>query len=150
KPKNERSKILLATDGSNCSQVAAKALAKGLWKKNNEIHIISVVQEASSAVESFAGMALMSGVMPVQVTEQLKTAARAATAEARKILESSDMPLSEEVLMGDPKLMITETAKNWGADLIIVGSHCRHGFERLIEGSVSESIALHAPCSVAV
>ena len=150
KLQDEKSKVLFATDGSECSLAAARALTSGLWNNNNEIHIISVVQEVSPSVESFAGMALMNGVMPVQVTEQLEVAARQATQEARKIFESKGKPVSEEVVFGEPKLMITEAAKNWGADLIIVGSHERHGFERFIEGSVSESIALHAPCSVAV
>jgi nucleotide-binding universal stress UspA family protein len=34
--------------------------------------------------------------------------------------------------------------------LVILGSHGRRGFERLTLGSVSEHVALHAPCSVEV
>jgi nucleotide-binding universal stress UspA family protein len=38
----------------------------------------------------------------------------------------------------------------WNADLIVVGSHGRRGFDRYVMGSVSESVALHAHCSVEV
>ncbi|HTZ49653.1 MAG TPA: universal stress protein, partial [Verrucomicrobiae bacterium] len=38
--------------------------------------------------------------------------------------------------------------EDWKADLIVMGSHGRRGFDRLILGSVSESVALHATCSV--
>jgi nucleotide-binding universal stress UspA family protein len=143
-------KILLATEGSSCSVAAARALASQLWNKIAEVKVISVVQETSPAIESFAGLALMSAVLPEQIGEQLRAAAKLATAEARSILEAKRIAVSEEVLFGDVKMNITEYAKEWGADVIIVGSHGRHGIERVFEGSISESVALHAPCSVAV
>jgi nucleotide-binding universal stress UspA family protein len=46
--------------------------------------------------------------------------------------------------------MILEEAERWDADLIMLGSHGRHGIERLLIGSVSEAVALHAECSVEV
>jgi nucleotide-binding universal stress UspA family protein len=41
-------------------------------------------------------------------------------------------------------------AKEWAADLITVGSHDRSGFDRVVMGSVSEAVALHAKCSVEI
>lgn len=41
-----------------------------------------------------------------------------------------------------------EQVEESGADLVVLGSHGRHGIERLLLGSVSECVALHAPCSV--
>ena len=46
--------------------------------------------------------------------------------------------------------MILEEAREWGADLIVVGSHGRRGLERFLLGSVADSIAIHAECSVEV
>jgi len=43
---------------------------------------------------------------------------------------------------------IVEEAKRWGADLIIVGTHGRHGFSRFLLGSVAEGVARTAPASV--
>ena len=51
---------------------------------------------------------------------------------------------------GDPETAITDYAKKWGADLIVVGSHDRSRVERFLLGSVSESIVKHAPCSVLI
>jgi len=36
------------------------------------------------------------------------------------------------------------------ADLIVMGSHGRRGLDRLVMGSASESVAMHAHCSVEV
>ena len=44
----------------------------------------------------------------------------------------------------------TDEAEKWGADMIVVGSHGRSGFDRFTMGSVSETVALHAGCSVEV
>jgi len=52
--------------------------------------------------------------------------------------------------MGAPSRMIIESATNWGADLIVVGSHGRGFWGRVMLGSVSDAILHHAPCSVLV
>jgi nucleotide-binding universal stress UspA family protein len=51
---------------------------------------------------------------------------------------------------GDPPQMICNTAKSWGADLIVVGSHGRKGLGELLLGSVSNYVMHHATCSVLV
>ena len=43
-----------------------------------------------------------------------------------------------------------EEAQNWGADLIIVGSHGYGFWSRALLGSVSNAVINHAPCSVLV
>lgn len=48
----------------------------------------------------------------------------------------------------DPPRAIIDAAREWPADLIVLGSHGRRGFERLLLGSVAESVVRHAPCSV--
>jgi len=45
---------------------------------------------------------------------------------------------------------IIDEAKEWGADLILLGTHGRHGIKRFILGSVARIVATHAPCSVEV
>lgn len=49
-----------------------------------------------------------------------------------------------------PRRIIVEKAEKWGADLVVIGSHGYHSWERLLLGSVSQAVALHAECSVLV
>lgn len=49
-----------------------------------------------------------------------------------------------------PAKSILEEAKKWDADLIVMGSHGRRGLDRFAMGSVSESVAMTAHCSVEV
>ena len=60
------------------------------------------------------------------------------------------MTISTEVLFGSPDSRIVETAEQWHADLIVIGSHGYSRWERLLLGSVSDSVLHHAPCSVLV
>jgi nucleotide-binding universal stress UspA family protein len=43
---------------------------------------------------------------------------------------------------------ICETARNWGADVIIVGHRGLSGVKELMQGSVSNYLVHHAPCAV--
>ncbi len=52
--------------------------------------------------------------------------------------------------IGKPADEILEVAREVGADLIVVGSHNLHGLERLLVGSVSETIVRDARCTVVV
>jgi hypothetical protein len=46
--------------------------------------------------------------------------------------------------------LFLEVAAAWPADTIVLGSHGRKGYHRLLLGSVSDGVVRHALCSVAV
>ena len=54
------------------------------------------------------------------------------------------------VVSGDPREVITDEAKRLHADLIVMGTHGRRGLTRALMGSVAESVARTAHCSVLV
>jgi nucleotide-binding universal stress UspA family protein len=54
------------------------------------------------------------------------------------------------VLDGTLKQAILEEADAINTDLIVVGSHFLGGFEKFLLGSVPQSVALHAECSVEI
>jgi len=54
------------------------------------------------------------------------------------------------LLEGDPAAEIVRYASDAGIDLIVMGTHGRTGLERLLMGSVAESVLSKAPCSVLV
>lgn len=75
-----------------------------------------------------------------EVLEELRTAVRNAGAE------SLNPTLAAEA--GDPVNTIVDRALAIPADLIVMGTHGRSGFERLILGSVTEKVLRNAPCPV--
>lgn len=83
--------------------------------------------------------------------------------DAEKTLEQVVVRLSEEyardVLDGEGRVhatyerahvAIAARAKEWDADLVVVGTHGARALERLLIGSVAEAVAERSPCSVLV
>lgn len=52
------------------------------------------------------------------------------------------------LVVGDPATEIVETAKQVGADMIVMSTHGRTGLSRLLMGSVAEAVVRRAPCPV--
>lgn len=52
--------------------------------------------------------------------------------------------------VGDPATWICDLAKNWNADLIVLGRRGHQGLTEILLGSVSNYVVHHAPCSVLV
>jgi nucleotide-binding universal stress UspA family protein len=52
------------------------------------------------------------------------------------------------VLMGTPADVIVRTARTRRADLIVMGTHGRSGFSRVLLGSVASRVIVTAPCPV--
>ena len=61
-----------------------------------------------------------------------------------------DAYITYEVLVGSPAHEILECARNWPAQMILLGSHGRGGLEKLLLGSVSHYVASHSPCSFCI
>lgn len=145
-------KILIATDGSDFSRNAVEESCKFIAaKKQTDIKIISVVERlAPMAAEPFA----VSAEYYAQIESDMKKAAKEAVAEAEKIindkLPEENIFISGEVFTGSVKQMIVDEATQFGADLIVVGSHGYGFFDRLMLGSISSYVVHHAPCSVLV
>ena len=66
-----------------------------------------------------------------------------------KLSEEISIPKDQRFLrIGQPKYQVLEVADEIGADLIIVGSHARHGLGLLLLGSTANAIIHHAKCDV--
>jgi nucleotide-binding universal stress UspA family protein len=147
-------KILLATDGSECSLKAIYSVANRPWPPQSQIRIMSVVQLFNP--ENPLPAPPFGSEYPTSSLEQFWKKARIradeAVAEARKIFAGTNLKLCDgnATPVGDPRAILLDEAKTWEANLIVVGSHGRQGFDRLLMGSVSEAIAFHAHCSVEI
>ncbi len=67
-----------------------------------------------------------------------------------EILGLDEVKIRIEAAWGRPDPVLLSLAREAEADLIVVGTHQRHGFGRFWLGSVSRGILRAAPCSVAV
>lgn len=143
-------KILLAIDGSSCSDAAVRDVANKPWPAGSEVKIVSVVEPAMlPAVETW--------VPPEDYIEALE---RAGDDQARDIVnkaaahvreeQGGRLRVSTEIVRGHPKQAIIDEADACASDLIVVGSHGYQGLTRLWLGSVSQAVASHAKCSVEI
>jgi nucleotide-binding universal stress UspA family protein len=143
-------RVLLATDGSECSVVAAESIAKRPWPSNSEFAIVSVV-EPDAPTLSYPTALLDPATINALGAANVERAQKA-IAEAEGTLSSSGLKVSYKVLIpiARPKERILDEADKFQADLVVVGSHGRRGIKRFLLGSVSEVVAMHANCSVEV
>lgn len=144
-------KILLATDGSDYSMDAVKEIASRPFPPSSELRIISVYENPALYLYAPPPM----GGMERYYEEAEFSAEKIAEETVKKAAEligkqKTSLSISTAVLEGTPKQIILEDAEKFDADLIIVGSHGRSGFEKFLLGSVSQSVALHAHCSVEI
>jgi len=145
-------KIILATDGSQFAERAARSVAERPWAAGTEIQVLSVVELALGSGQAlFEPPYVDNAQLELQRAEAMKRA-QGAVAKAVELLSKTFPKISESisVLLNGPKNVIIEEADKWGADLIVLGSHGHRGVERFLLGSVSEGVALHAHCSVEV
>ena len=145
-------KILLAVNGSEASGHAAKAVAGLPWPDATEVRVLSAVElHLGFFRAAFEIPALDPTHLQPQKEEAMQRAQQAIRA-ALETLEPAGVKLSESlsVLLEAPKQIILEEAEQWGADLIVLGSHGLRGVSRFLMGSTSEAVATHAKCSVMI
>ena len=144
-------KILLAIDGSEQSEMAVEELASQPFPAGSEVKIISVIEPPYFQTSYPPGVVDVELYVEMEKNER-ERALRSVEEAADKLRagEQSGNLVTTKVLSGSPKREILEEADDFGADLIVVGSHGHGMFERFLLGSVSMAVALHAKCSVEI
>jgi len=134
-------KILIGVDDSVFSQAAVESVAQRDWKPGTQLKVVSAVDTHFTP-----------GFGEASAGENHYQIARRAIDRAIESLRASrnQFDLTGDIIEGSPKQVLLEEAEAWGADLIVVGSHGRRGLDRFLLGSVSQAVALHAPCSVEI
>jgi nucleotide-binding universal stress UspA family protein len=137
-------KVLVAIDDSKFSQDALRAVAAQMPPQGTQIRILHVLQPITLEF-----VPQMSPQYAPELESQRKEA-RELVERAATTLRAARFSVETAVATGDVRLRIIDTAAEWKADLIVLGSHGRTGIPRLLLGSVAEYVARNAPCSVEV
>jgi len=143
-------KILLAVDGSPCSQAAVEEVGRRPWPEGSSIMVLTAFElPAPPTPEGWALPANYFEELDAALRQQARNTVDHAITELKSKLNKS-ISLDGRVVPGSARSAILEEAEDWGADLIVVGSHGYRAWERFLLGSVSQSVVSHAKCSVEV
>lgn len=143
-------KILIAVDGSKCSDAAISEVLKRPWPPKTEVRAITAFEvPIMVGIEPWAATPNYFNQIEKAVRDGAQTAVTTAL-EKLKPLASGTLQVSGEAIEGAPGQAIVEEAERWGADLIVMGSRGLGTWNRLLLGSVSNNVVHHAKCSVEI
>ncbi|MCX8030409.1 MAG: universal stress protein [Thermodesulfovibrionales bacterium] len=135
-------KILVAHDGSKASDKALKKAVELFINSNASLTVLSVVPE------------LYLTELPEEdrnrIARTLEEETRQAMEKIRKSLSGKSIDVKTVIRQGDPAEKILETAQKMKVDLIVTGSHGRHGAKKFLLGSVSSKVIDYSKCPVLV
>lgn len=142
-------RILLAIDGSPHSDAAVEEVRRRPWPKGTAVEILTVINATAPLVIDPA--LAMAAAHVEQLEEQRRRAPQLVSAAAAQVAANDQiLDVTTTILEGNPKDVIVEEAREWDADLIVVGSHGYGRLRRMVLGSVAGAVVANAPCSVQV
>lgn len=142
-------KILIAVDGSKCSNHAISSVSDRLWHDGTEFLVVHVIEPVSP---EYASLYVTYSTAYGQVVSERLSDARKLVKEMADILKKKlpQNAVESKVLEGPVTECLTEQVKEWQADLIVMGCHGRSGISKIVLGSVAESVLSNSPCSVEI
>lgn len=139
-------RILLATDASEESELAALTAVELTQSTDSELHVVHVGVVPTLLV-SYPGTLGYEGKLYEQIQEQSSELLRR---ESWRVKAAGGTVAGAHLRMGKVDLEIVGLAGELGADLIVMGCRGHRGIRRAIEGSVSDGVIRHARCPVLV
>jgi len=124
-------RVLLPTDGSRESRRAIDLAIDTASHYDATLDALYVVDTHTQAAR----------VSPGMVRERLATRGQEALSHVTECAEAAGVETSETILEADsPARAILEYTDAHGSDLIVMGTHGRTGFDRVLLGSVAERV----------
>lgn len=135
-------KILVAHDGSKSSDKALKKAVEIAVNFHASLTVLAVVPELYLTELGEADRNL--------IFQSLSEETRQAMEKIRKSLTGKSIEVKTLIRQGDPAEKILETAQKMKVDLIVTGSHGRHGAKKFLLGSVSAKVVDYSKSPVLV
>ena len=134
-------RVLVPLDGS---ELAEKALFMLPQLAFQPLHLRLI-----AVINGWGGMDPLAAKDQVVCDSDLATQYLQAVVE-RLVAEGNVAKLESAVRSGDPALTILDEAEDMKAELLLMSTHGRSGFQRLRMGSIADQVIRHAPCSTIV
>ncbi len=135
-------RILIATDGSDNANEAARFLTRFGLQEETEITLLSVVQQPGGISPLGSSPAIMEQLRKISFEN-----AERLIEDTKKLLDTKAR-VGTELREGDPAEQILKAGSRMEADLIVVGSKGLSGIKRFLLGSVSERVCKYSETSV--
>ena len=137
-------KILLAYNGSQEGRRALLECADLATFLGAETHLLAVASMPPS-------LFLTEGFVPEELLEEEKKRTQSILDEGIRTLRESGFKAIGHLAVGEPVEEICRSAKEVGADLIVIGHNQNTSFAaRWCKGSVGASLLDYAPCSILI
>jgi nucleotide-binding universal stress UspA family protein len=138
-------RILVPVDGSHTSTAGLQEAIRLALDQRARLRLVSVVDELV-ITQNFEGM-LNAG----DLIDALKDSGKKALKNALALVAKHDLKAESTLFetVGDRVSdLIVREAKKWKADLIVMGTHGRRGFNRMVLGSDAEGVLRNSPVPV--
>jgi nucleotide-binding universal stress UspA family protein len=141
-------RILIGVDDGEPAAQAVRvgaALATALGAQLALVHVVDLTLAAAAATPD-AGF-LPAAPLSDGVVDELRSGAEELVRAMSRLVPTA-LHTERFLREGSPAAEIIAVASEWGARLIVVGTHGRAGLERLLLGSTAEAVVRVAPCPV--
>jgi len=142
-------KILCPIDFSEFSLQAMRGAWEIAKDVGAELHLLHVVAPQRNFIPLLLTQDIESAREMAREAAMLQQADQELARIKKDQLENS-AKVTTGATAGPPVVKIIEYAEQTGIDLIVISTHGRTGFNRMLIGSVAEKLARSSPCSVLV
>jgi nucleotide-binding universal stress UspA family protein len=143
-------RILLAVDGSVCSDRATELVSSFAFPPDSVVRVVGVHRPYSDALALSWVSVGDAGASLETEEEGAVRSLREAIAHAEAQLKRPDLMVEGFLLHGRPGSSIVDEAGAFGADLVVVGSRGHGTIATMLLGSTASEVVDHAPCPVLV
>lgn len=138
-------KILIAVDNSICSEKAAKAGYEMANKFNAEVALLNIIEPAPQTINPDFTLAPVFMEMYDNSEENSQLLLQEIANKYGNGILTTYLTSLDTASHG-----IVHQAEEWGAELIVIGTHGRTGLYHFLAGSVAEHVARKSACPVLI
>jgi nucleotide-binding universal stress UspA family protein len=142
-------RILLAVDGSVCSDRAAELVASLALPPESSVRVVAVLQRFADALALSYAAGDVSANMESEEERDARQL-REAIGRAEAALRRDGVSVDGFLVRGRPASSIVDEAVGLNADLVVVGSRGHGTIATMVLGSTAGEVVDHAPCPVLV